>query len=284
MKILITGVTSGIGRELAKRIQKEYWDRAELWGISRSVGGRYWPSWKWKFDDGITVTRADVAMRYTLNPARNQIMEEWGCLDAIIHAAGVQGEIEPMTWSQESSWRETVDVNLLGTFNVLQAFRPLLGKRGRSKVIAFSGGGAACARPNFSAYAASKTGVVRLVETVAQEWARDGILADVNALAPGAMLSSMTRAIAEAGPQVAGEREYAHAIDLVRNGTDPEVLERCWQMVDFLLSEDSDGISGRFLSAQWDDPHRIKSDIQANPEAYLLRRIVPAPQEVTLGT
>ena len=86
-------------------------------------------------------------------------------------------------------------MNLEGTFHVLRAFVALLRPEGnaRAKVLCFSGGGASKARANFSAYAASKTGVVRLVETLAEEWREMAI--DINSVAPGTVPTRMTEEI-----------------------------------------------------------------------------------------
>jgi len=77
-----------------------------------------------------------------------------------------------------------VRTNLDGTFNAIRAFYEALRRNPRrAKIVCFSGGGATRPRPNFSAYGVSKTAVVRLVETVADE-ERDAPL-DINAVAPG---------------------------------------------------------------------------------------------------
>ena len=70
-------------------------------------------------------------------------------------------------------------------------------ERRSGKIIVISGGGAAHARPNFSAYAASKAAVVRLVETLAEE-VRDRNI-QVNCMAPGGTYTSMTDEIIDAG-------------------------------------------------------------------------------------
>ena len=93
-------------------------------------------------------------------------------LDAIIVCAALQGPVGPAMTLDPKMWSAAVRVNLDGTFHVLRAFAALLRPEGnaRAKILCFSGGGASKPRANFSAYAASKTGVVRLVE----HWPRNG--------------------------------------------------------------------------------------------------------------
>jgi 3-oxoacyl-[acyl-carrier protein] reductase len=58
----------------------------------------------------------------------------------------------------------------------------------------------------------------------------------------------MTQAVIDVGPSVAGQKEYDEALTHTIKGL-PKVLA----LVQFLLSEKSDGISGRLIAAQWDD-------------------------------
>src|SRR5205823_14690924 len=76
------------------------------------------------------------------------------------------------------------------------------------KSIVLAGGGAAYARPNFSAYAASKAAVARLVETLAEE-VRDKNI-QVNCMSPGGAYTSMTDEILNAGER-AGQKEIDDA-------------------------------------------------------------------------
>jgi 3-oxoacyl-[acyl-carrier protein] reductase len=167
-----------------------------------------------------------------------------------------------------------VRVDLDGTYFVLRAFWELLRRSPRrAKVICFSGGGATKARANFSAYASAKTGVVRLVETLAVEWA--GLPMDINAIAPGAINTAMTRETVSRGPELSGRAEYEAAQRQLAEGG--QSIEKVCALVEFLLSEKSDGITGRLLSAQWDDWAALPAHATrlAESEIYQLRRILP---------
>ena len=85
----------------------------------------------------------------------------------------------------------------MGVLHACQAVLPRMIERRSGKIIVLSGGGAAYARPNFSAYAASKAAVARLVETLAEE-VRDKNI-QVNCMAPGGAYTSMTDEILNAG-------------------------------------------------------------------------------------
>ena len=109
----------------------------------------------------------------------------------------------------------------------------------------FSGGGAAYARPNFSAYGASKTGVLRLVETSHEELrcaCSEGI--KIYAIAPGAVRTRMTEEVL-ACQEAAGQRAYAEAAQTnAEGGTPPEkVAELCL----YLAEQRPECLSGRLI-------------------------------------
>jgi 3-oxoacyl-[acyl-carrier protein] reductase len=150
----------------------------------------------------------------------------------------------------------------------------------RAKIICFSGGGATSPRPNFAAYGVSKTGVVRLVETLAAEW--QGQAFDINAVAPGAIFTRMTGQILARGASVAGKAEFERASKQSRDNA--AELAKVFSLVEFLLSPRSDGISGKLISAiwdPWDKFDQFKDDL--NADIYTLRRIVPKDRGKTWG-
>jgi NAD(P)-dependent dehydrogenase (short-subunit alcohol dehydrogenase family) len=261
MKILITGVSSGIGLSLAGLFQKE-----EVWGLSRRRPPEHL---------SIRFSPCDVTDWRQLLEVGMQITREWGALDALIHCAGTQGAIGPAGEADPHEWVRTVKENIEGAYFVIRAFLPFLTgmPRLRAKVLLFSGGGASYGRPNFSAYACAKTGLVRLVETLAAEW--QDLPIDINILAPGSINTGMTHEILELGPEIAGDTEYKRALQQLENGGDS--LEKVISMVRFLVSNESDGISGRFISAQWDDQRNLLHAIREidNQDAFKLRRVVP---------
>jgi 3-oxoacyl-[acyl-carrier protein] reductase len=85
---------------------------------------------------------------------------------------------------------------------------------GRGWIINIAGGGATTPRPMFAAYAAAKAALVRFTETVAIETPRDGIR--INAVAPGAFVAGMTRAV-RSSAEIAGDVEAALAKRLLDN-------------------------------------------------------------------
>ncbi len=270
MRILLTGSSTGIGRHLARHLLQAH---HEVWGVARRPQGDFAQECAGR-GLAFRATECDVADWTQVATLRRMVGQTWDRLEALVCCAGAQPPIGPAMTLDPPAWMAGVQVNLGGAFFVIRAFHDLLrGAERRGKVVCFSGGGATGPRANFSAYACAKAGVVRLVETLAAEWAAQPV--DINAVAPGAISTRMTEEVLELGPAVVGQKEY----DLAQKhrAAGGAALEKVAGLVDFLLSPESDGISGRLLSAPW-DPWPDLSDRReelAGSDIYTLRRIVP---------
>ena len=258
VNIVLTGASSGIGKFLAETLTTR---GHEVCRIARA------PQAGFSF-------QCDVSDWHAIENCAKKISEKWRAVDALICCAGIQEPIGPAMEIDPLAWRKNLAVNLDGTFFAIRALYPLLKKSSaRSKVICFSGGGSTSPRPHFAAYGVAKTGVVRLVEMLASEWS--GNSPDINAIAPGAIFTKMTEEVLARGENLAGQKEYEAAAKMQRDNS--AKLEKVLGLVEFLLSEKSNGISGKLISAPWDPWHNftalrenlMKSDI------YTLRRIVP---------
>jgi len=166
--------------------------------------------------------------------------------DIVINTAGVLGPIGYI-WDQPiTEWELTVKTNLLGSLLVTQqAIKGML-LTGHGSIIHFSGGGSAYARPNFSAYGVSKTGLLRMIENAAEELKIAGypnII--VNAIAPGAVKTRMTYQVVESGEQ-AGAKAVKEAEDVIRTGGTPP--DQIIALIEFLCDPDKNkGLSGRLI-------------------------------------
>jgi NAD(P)-dependent dehydrogenase (short-subunit alcohol dehydrogenase family) len=257
MNLVLTGSSSGIGRFLADSLAAKGHSVCRL---ARSP------------QDGFGF-QCDVSSWPALERCAKAVTEKWDAVDGLICCAGIQEPIGPAMEIDPAAWRSALAVNLDGTFFAIRAFHSLLRRSPqRAKVICFSGGGSTSPRPNFAAYGVSKTGVVRLVETLAAEW--QGQPSDINAIAPGAIFTRMTEQVLARGVAVTGKKEFEQASKQTRDNAGQ--LEKVLGLVEFLLSSRSDGISGKLISAVWDPWEKFpefKKDLDG--DIYTLRRIVP---------
>ena len=260
MRVVITGVSSGIGLSIAKSLNEH-----EFWGISRRCPLR---------EVSVRFTSCDVTNWAEVSRAAAEVTASWNDLGGLVHCAGIQGGVGPAMDLEPDEWIRTVRANIEGAYLVMRAFfgRIAFVPQGRGKIILLSGGGASKPRPNFSAYACAKTALVRLTETLAAEWADLPI--DINIVAPGAINTAMTEEVVGLGPDRAGRAEFERAERQLQSEGDS--VDKLHRMIRFLLSPQSDGLSGKFLSAQWDPTENlgaVKSQVQRT-DAFTLRRVV----------
>ncbi len=197
---------------------------------------------------------------------------ENGPLQAVVNNAGIYGPIGPSEEVSLADWTQAWQVNVTGTFLVCQHAIRAMKPRGAGKIINLSGGGATNPMPRFVSYAATKAAVVRLTETLAEEYRANRI--DINAVAPGALRTRMTEQVLAAGPDKAGPDAFAKNKKWFDEGAvDPK---HAAGLCVWLASAESDGVTGRLISAQWDpwkDPAKFRA--LATGDVYTLRRIVP---------
>jgi 3-oxoacyl-[acyl-carrier protein] reductase len=200
-------------------------------------------------------------------------------LTVLVNNAGVYGPMGPLEEVDWNHWVEAVSINLFGTVLMCRALIPVLRARGYGKIINLSGGGATAPLPRISAYAASKAAVVRMTETLAEEL-RDAHV-DVNAIAPGALNTRLLEQVLAAGPDRVGRSFYERSLKQQAEGGSPP--EKGAALAVFLGSAASDGITGRLLSAVWDDWSGLSARRErlAASDIYTLRRVVPADRGET---
>ena len=275
MNVVLTGSSTGIGRALAERLLAR---GDQVWGIARSDQADFAA----RHPANFCFSRCDIARWEDLERTATDVAKAWPHVDALVTAAGLQGEVGRALTADPTRWSATVRANLDGTFFSIRAFAPQLSAAPRrAKVVCFSGGGATKPRAHFSAYGVAKTGIVRLVETIAEE--ERGQPLDINAVAPGAINTRLTDEVLALGPGIVGETEFAAAQKQKAAGGGS--LEKALGLVEWLLSPASDGISGRLLAAPW-DPWPTLGDhasALAPSDVYTLRRIVPEDRGLKLS-
>jgi NAD(P)-dependent dehydrogenase (short-subunit alcohol dehydrogenase family) len=218
--------------------------------------------------------RGDVGSEEDARALTAYALAEFGTLHILVNCAGVYGPIGPGAEVDPNAWWDTLRINLLGTFLCTRFAVPEMLRNGRGKVINLAGGGASSPFPRFSAYACSKAAVVRLTETLGEELKGSGI--DVNAIAPGAVNTRLLDQVLEAGEAAGGQFLRRAQRQKAEGGTPPE---RAAELAVFLASDDSNGLTGRLVSALWDDWRHMADripEIMAS-DLYTLRRIIPPP-------
>jgi len=263
--VLITGAGRGIGKRLALGLAAK---GAKVGLLARSQAEIDLAKLEIEQADGTAMRlRADVRDVEELAHEVERMRAAFGSLDVLIAAAGVQGPVGPFLSAKPKAWNETIEINLIGAVNACRAVLPPMIEKRSGKIILVSGGGSAYARPNFTAYAASKTAVVRFGETLAEE-VRDHNV-QVNIIAPGAAYSHMTDEILHAGEERAGRKEIEDAEKVQITGGIS--AEKQIALALFLASESSNHISGKLIHVN-DDWKKLERE-NLRPDFFTLRRV-----------
>jgi NAD(P)-dependent dehydrogenase (short-subunit alcohol dehydrogenase family) len=210
-RALVTGAARGIGAVIAARLG----------------------------EDGLDVVTLDVAPGCDLQAdvADGALdAEAFSSFDIVVSNAAITTTIAPAHRMTDEQWRRDIDVNLTGAFRIVQACLPGMRERGYGRIVAISSGAATGGLPGQVAYAASKAGLLGMVNTLAVEGVRHGITA--NAVLPGMIATEQALAM----PAHVLERVNA-ALPMGRMGEPSEVAHA----VVFLCSEQSAYVTGQAL-------------------------------------
>ncbi|PYK78417.1 MAG: dehydrogenase [Verrucomicrobia bacterium] len=271
---IVTGASQGLGRMIAQRFVEEGAnvlfcgrDDQMLASVETELQSAAFAGQK------VIARRCDVSSNNEVEAMFRQYDSELGQLSILVNNAGIYGPKGPTEEVDWDEWQRCIEINLCGTVIPCRYAITRFKKLGEGKIINLSGGGATSPLPNLSAYAASKAAVVRLTETLAEEL-RDWHV-DVNAIAPGALNTRLLDEILQAGPERVGAEFHARAVKQSQTGGVPLALGA--DLCVYLASEQSNGISGKLISAKWDpwsSLHKYKNELGAT-DIYALRRITP---------
>jgi len=277
---LVTGATRGLGRTLAESC----WDAGysvHLIGRDLSALHESRNGLSVRFGQTCSVTQCDLSLPLEVRALCEALSKGDVHVDVLINNAAIQGPIGPVWSNDVADWESAIQVNFLAPMAICRALVPKMIAAGGGSIINLSGGGATGPRANFSAYASAKAALVRFSETLALETQSYGV--KVNCIAPGAMKTAMMNEVLAAGTAHAGVREMDLAARVVAEGGSS--MSRVAELALFLASSASNGITGKLISAVWDDWETWPQHLPelANSDAYTLRRIVGRDRGFTWG-
>ena len=271
--VLITGSSQGLGFEIAKRYL--------MLGANLIICSRNYKKVKKahkaldsikKKNQKIISFSMDVSNNKSVYKLIKSTLKKFKKIDILINNAGVlgpKGNIENINWEK---WVKTIEINLLGSVLLCKNIIPHFKKRNKGKIIQISGGGATSPFPMFSSYATSKVAIVRFIENLSEENNKYNI--DINAVSPGIMNTNMLDQILKTKKILIGSKTYKKF--LLAKKKDENNINKACELILFLGSNHSDGLSGKLISSKWDNWKNWinRKKFLKKSDVYTIRRIV----------
>lgn len=197
---------------------------------------------------------ADVSKVEEVDRAVKDVVEAFGHIDILVHCAAIRGRPNvPVVEGDEEEWKKLFDVNLLGSFIIAKRIaRQMIAQGKGGKMIFFSSIAGRMGAKDNAAYAASKWGVIGLVQSLALELAPYHI--NVNAICPGMIITNLrdnyylelAKKTGKSVDEIREEeyRQVTKSIPWGRMGT----VEDITRAVLFLASDLSEYITGQSLN------------------------------------
>lgn len=178
---VVTGGAQGIGFSIAKRLlasgaSVSLWDRdAELLAVAIGQLGK---------GSAVTGEGVDVSDADSVAAATEATIQRHGTIDILVANAGIAGP-NHTTWEYPiATWKQVIDINLVGVFLCCHAIVPHMLRQGYGRIVNVASIAGKEGNANASAYSASKAGVIALTKSLGKETAGRNIA--VNCITPAA--------------------------------------------------------------------------------------------------
>lgn len=231
----ITGATRGIGKAIALRFAKDGYDIA----LNYRKENEELNQTKFEIEkNGVKcfAVSGDVSVYEDCERMAKEIIENLGSIDCLVNNAGITKDMLLMRMKEED-FRQVIDVNLVGTFNVTKTVIPFMMKARQGRIINISSVVGVAGNAGQANYAASKAGIIGFTKSLAKEVASRNIL--VNSVAPGFIQTDMTAVLKDEVKD-----EIAKSIPLKRMGTADDVAN----VIAFLASDAASYITGQVIN------------------------------------
>jgi NAD(P)-dependent dehydrogenase (short-subunit alcohol dehydrogenase family) len=194
-RALVTGGASGIGLATARRLAG---DGAQVAVLDVADSG----------PDGFTYVRADVRDDAAVRAAVAAAVDGLGGLDLLVNNVGIgaQGRVED---NDDDTWRQVLDVNVIGLVRVTRAALPALRDSPHAAIVNTCSIAATTGLPDRALYSASKGAVLSLTLAMAADLVADGIR--VNAVNPGTVDTPWVGRLLDVADDPAAERAALEA-------------------------------------------------------------------------
>ena len=198
---------------------------------------------------------ADITSPEQIKNMVNTAIDAFGRIDILVNNAGILPRRSFLWEADDNDWRKTIEVNLIGTYNMTKAVLPLIIKNGKGRVINLSSVSGKNGSPTSSSYCASKHGIIGVTRTLAMELSLLGLTEiTVNAICPGVGNTEMVTEKGGLLDEVARITGTTREIVLTKQLPQVSLLKRLIEpdeiadMVVYLASDSARGITGQAIN------------------------------------
>ncbi len=236
--VIITGAGSGIGRAAALLFAKE---GARLVAIDRTEGVKDVVGEVRKAGGTCEAVIADAGSEKDVTAYIDKALSAYGRLDAIWANAGISGGLVPLAEQTVEHWQEILRINLIGPFLAIKYAIPHMIRQQYGSIICTASVAGLKSGASGHPYAASKAGVISLVQTTAYSLSGTGVR--INAVCPGLIETGMTKPIFDNARQRGTEGKIGQLNPLKRAGQPHELAA----MGLFLASDEASYVNGQAI-------------------------------------
>jgi len=178
---VVTGGAQGIGLAITRRLL-DSGASVSLWDRDVDLLAKVLP--QLEAEGTVSVEGVDVADPDSVLRATQATLARHSTIDILVANAGIAGP-NHKTWDYPiETWRQVIDINLLGVFLCCRAIVPLMLQRNYGRIVNVASIAGKEGNPNASAYSASKAGVIALTKSLGKETASHNVA--VNCITPAA--------------------------------------------------------------------------------------------------
>jgi NAD(P)-dependent dehydrogenase (short-subunit alcohol dehydrogenase family) len=236
--VIITGAGSGIGRAASLLFTKE---GAKLIAVDRSEAVKETVDLI-RADGGTAVAvMADAGAESDVKAFIGKAVAAYGRLDAIWANAGISGGLVPLSEQTVEHWQEILRINLIGPFLAIKYCMPHMIAQQYGSIVCTASVAGLKSGASGHPYAASKAGIISLVQTTAYSLSGTGVR--INAVCPGLIETGMTKPIFDQAKQRGTEGKIGQLNPLKRAGQPHELAA----MGLFLASDDASYVNGQAI-------------------------------------
>ena len=234
--VIITGAGSGIGRAASLLFARE---GARLVAVDRSEGVKETIELVRAAGGTAEAVIADAGSEKDVIAFVDQALSRFGRLDAIWANAGISGGLVPLAEQTVDHWQEILRINLIGPFLAIKYAMPHMISQQYGSIVCTASVAGLKAGASGHPYAASKAGVISLVQTTAYSLSGTGVR--INAVCPGLIETGMTKPIFDNARQRGTDGKIGQLNPLKRAGQPHELAA----MGLFLASDEASYVNGQ---------------------------------------